>query len=703
LAIGPPYDGAIDVSQRSRRCVPRRPALHRFIGARPWRRGLGAAALLGGVAGGVLVAGVAAAPPAGAYPTSTVNFSGHGWGHGIGMGQWGALGYAVGQDGGAGNWTWSQIVTHYYAGTSLSALSGSQDATNVRIAMTENNGNNVVVTAPEGVEVPGGGTAAAVMFAASNGTWTVSTSAAQGCQGPWADPSYGLTNPSTSGVGGGTVTLCVTGGNVTMDGSVTATYNSAGAARTVNTLPLETYVADTVPGESPSSWATLGGPGPQGQYWGFQELEAQAVAVRSYVMSDLGGYGGYADTCDLECQTYRGTAYVTAVSIAAATDTKGMVMEEPDGDVAVTEYSASTGGYTTGAQFPIVVDAGDAICVPGACNPNHSWQASVPVSTIETDWPTIGSLSAINVTSRNGYGAWGGRVNSLEVVGTDGTVQLTGSEFSDTVGLNSDWFVVTSQPTGGISGYWLVGADGGIFNFGGAGFYGSMGGVTLVEPVVGMSPTHDDAGYWEAAADGGVFSFGDARFFGSMGGHPLNEPVVGMAPTPDGGGYWLVAGDGGVFSFGDARFFGSTGSLHLNAPVVGMAPTPDGGGYWLVAADGGIFSYGDAHFFGSAGSLVLNAPITGMAPTADGGGYWLVAGDGGVLTYGDAAFEGSASGTSDGPGTVALLPTTTSQGYVLLTASGHALNFGDAPQFGDLTTLFSSYSGHIVGGAASTG
>ena len=85
-------------------------------------------------------------------------------------------------------------------------------------------------------------------------------------------------------------------------------YNSTSQARSVNTLPLEQYVADTVPGESPSGWASLGGAGPQGMNWGFQELEAQAVAVRSYVLANLGGYGGYADTCDLTCQTYRGTS-----------------------------------------------------------------------------------------------------------------------------------------------------------------------------------------------------------------------------------------------------------------------------------------------------------------------------------------------------------------------------------------------------------
>jgi hypothetical protein len=52
------------------------------------------------------------------------------------------------------------------------------------------------------------------------------------------------------------------------------------------------------------------------------------------------------------------------------------------------------------------------------------------------------------------------------------------------------------------------------------------------------------------AADGGIFSFGDATFYGSTGGTPLNRPIVGMTAVPSGGvGYWLVAADGGVFPF----------------------------------------------------------------------------------------------------------------------------------------------------------
>jgi hypothetical protein len=78
-------------------------------------------------------------------------------------------------------------------------------------------------------------------------------------------------------------------------------------------------------------------------------------------------------------------------------------------------------------------------------------------------------------------------------------------------------------------------------------------------PVVGLAATADGAGYWLVAADGGIFSYGDAHFYGSTGGLHLNAPIVGMAATPDGGGYWLVAGDGGIFNYGFARFLGPLG------------------------------------------------------------------------------------------------------------------------------------------------
>jgi hypothetical protein len=251
-------------------------------------------------------------------------------------------------------------------------------------------------------------------------------------------------------------------------------------------------------------------------------------------------------------------------------------------------------------------------------------------------------------------------------------------------------------------GYWLVGADGGVFSFG-APFYGSGVGPagacdfspqapSTLDPTQGcdaIASTPSGNGYWilnifrEATAfgqagqplqvgctslngatgswtglassptgngffltssNGGVEGCGDAVPSGGLTATTLNAAVVGIAATPDGKGYWLVGADGGVFSFGDASFQGSMGGTRLNAPVVGIAATPDGKGYWLVARDGGVFAFGDASFYGSMGGTRLNAPVVGIAATPDGRGYWLAAADGGVFSFGSAPFQGSMGG-----------------------------------------------------------
>ena len=158
---------------------------------------------------------------------------------------------------------------------------------------------------------------------------------------------------------------------------------------------------------------------------------------------------------------------------------------------------------------------------------------------------------------------------------------------------------------------------------------------------VGMVRTPSGKGGWVAAADGGVITFGDAGFYGSMGGTRLNQPIVGIGTTPTGHGYWLVARDGGIFGFGDARFYGSTGNIRLRKPVVAMASSPTGRGYWLVASDGGIFGFGDAHFYGSTGGAPPDWPVVGMAASPDGRGYWLVTLIGQVYSFGQAPFRGN--------------------------------------------------------------
>ena len=153
-------------------------------------------------------------------------------------------------------------------------------------------------------------------------------------------------------------------------------------------------------------------------------------------------------------------------------------------------------------------------------------------------------------------------------------------------GLQSNWFAVTSQASGGIGGYWLAAADGGVFSFGDAGFHGSAGNIRLVKPVVGMAATPDDGGYWLVARRRRACSpTATPPSTARPGTSARDKPVVGMAPTPDGGGYWLVASDGGVFSYGDAAFHGSMGKIQLDAPVVGMAAHARR--RWLLAGGGG--------------------------------------------------------------------------------------------------------------------
>lgn len=69
--------------------------------------------------------------------------------------------------------------------------------------------------------------------------------------------------------------------------------------------------------------------------------------------------------------------------------------------------------------------------------------------------------------------------------------------------------------------------------------------------------TPSGRGYWVCGSDGGVFTYGDAGFYGSLGNVALAAPIVGMAATPSGRGYWLLGKDGGVFTFGDAAFYGA--------------------------------------------------------------------------------------------------------------------------------------------------
>jgi hypothetical protein len=251
---------------------------------------------------------------------------------------------------------------------------------------------------------------------------------------------------------------------------------------------------------------------------------------------------------------------------------------------------------------------------------------------------------------------------------------------------------ISATMNGDCSGYWITSPAGVVNGVGGAALLGgynsldqgiSAGGATppINGTVVGIARTPDSKGYWLAASDGGIFAFGDAAFYGSMGGTHLNQPIVGITATSDGRGYWLAASDGGIFAFGDAAFYGSMGDTHFNQPIVGITATSDGRGYWLVASDGGVFAFGDAAFRGSLGGVPLNKPIVAVAGDPDGSGYWLVAADGGVFAFG-APFLGSLGGTTLSAPVVGLSPSPVGAGYYLLGADSAVYAFRNARYLG---------------------
>ena len=673
-----------------------------------------AAALVASAAtlSGLFAIGIAAAPAAGAFPGPTVDLVGHGFGHGRGMGQFGALGYAE------KGWTYQRILDHYYGGTKMGTAPGGD----ITVQLTKFDGVDLIVQQEKGhlhtSAAPG---AFSALLARKTGpnlfTVFVGTDCSGG-PGGWQPLAANVPGPVTFSPDDPTtddrsemLQACELGGTrrwlrgqlLAVEGTDSANTTTS---RAVNKVALEGYVKGVVPRESPASWGTLSGG------LGLQALRAQAVAARSYALAERRSL--WAQTCDTQsCQVYGGRATQDAsgtftdleasTSNQAVDDTSGQVrVFTADGSIARTEFSSSTGGYTAGGTFPAVPDDGDSVDL----NPSATWTAKIPVDVLEGAHPEIGTLLSVDVTKRNGLGDMGGRAVEVVLRGTRGKATLSGNDlrglyaYSSSTrpqGLRSDWFRVVNNPSGGLSGYWVAAPDGGIFSFGEARFYGSTGNIKLNQPILGLAATPTGQGYWLVASDGGIFNFGDARFYGSTGALTLNKPVVGMAPTAGGSGYWLVASDGGIFSYGDAAFYGSTGAIKLNKPVVGMAPTPSGKGYWLVASDGGIFSFGDAAFYGSTGAIKLNKPVVGMAPTPSGKGYWLLASDGGLFSFGDAAYFGSLPGSGVSSPAVAMRPTKTGGGYLIVTATGAVASFGDGPVLGGVPDAVPGYKGGVAG------
>jgi len=372
---------------------------------------------------------------AGAIPlpgNATIRFPGHGWGHGRGMGQYGAKGMA---DRGV---AYQDILKHYYAGISFATRAPET----VRVLLQTS--SDVLVTS-----------AAAFTATSGSANWS-STSAQPYLRVTQANGTYTLWSGASSSRSGTWTKLAGTSASIVFKpgtqmlqfvqpsgtfryyrGSITAIASGSSSVVAINVLPLEQYLAGVVPREMPASWPA-------------EALRAQAIAARSYTVNKkLRATGSYDICTTTSCQVYGGYAYKTSAtstptvleqsaSTSALNATAGRVMTV-GGTPILAEYSSSTGGHsapgTVSYESP-VPDPDDSV------SPNHNWTVAATASAIEKQWPSIGRLIALTVTKRDGYGDWGGRVLQLNVVGTTATQTVSGSTLASALGLKTDYFTI---------------------------------------------------------------------------------------------------------------------------------------------------------------------------------------------------------------------------------------------------------------------
>jgi SpoIID/LytB domain protein len=444
-----------------------------------------------------------------ANPTS-LRVNGRGYGHGRGLGQWGAYGYAT-QLG----WSYRQILEHFYGGTAAGGIS-PQSAIGVRLSAMDNKalivqhakgrlytaiGGQGTFTPPAVVQAAGAtpssapvdrqvavatpeitapavgasppvpveaagvplftGAKAAIKIELVAGGIVVSDG--PGCAGPWTprpivvtgsltvspgppDPAASANDPNEL------LQICTGKTRRAYRGDLLTTDGKPGQ-RTVNLVAVDAYLRSVVPAEISPSWAKAG----------IEAVKAQAVAARSYAAAEK--RTGFANTCDtISCQVYRGageyaanekfTAFEDPRTDRAVAETANEIRIKPKTGAPVrTEFSASTGGHTAGGDFPAVSDDGDVV----TGNPNHSWSVTLPATQLGAG-AKLGEFVSGEVTARDGFGEDGGRAKTVVLKFTKGSLKLSGIEFMSKYKLKSSWFSFGSPATASTPDTTIAGA-----------------------------------------------------------------------------------------------------------------------------------------------------------------------------------------------------------------------------------------------------
>jgi stage II sporulation protein D len=359
---------------------------------------------------------VLAAAPA-ARAAAIFQIDGAGNGHGIGMSQYGAEGYALH---GA---SYRAILAHYYQGTGLGQVDPNQLVRVLLATGPASFSGATTASAPGAKPTP----------LTAGSTYSVRVLAG-GELGLFTQAGRKLA--AFSGV-----PLSVSGtGPLTLAGL--GQYRGGfefrdvgGAVQTVNAVGVDDYVRGVVAAEMPANWAPAA-------------LEAQAVAARTYALTSQVGGDGYQLYPDTRSQMYGGVTAETPSTDAAVAATSGQIVTY-NGAPAITYFFASSGGYTESIQNVWLGAAPEPWLrgVPdpyddAAGNPYYRWSRRYWLAAARGRLGSlvVGALRGVLVTQRG----VSPRVMDAEVLGSAGTSAVSGSELEQLFGLPSTYMRFTT-------------------------------------------------------------------------------------------------------------------------------------------------------------------------------------------------------------------------------------------------------------------
>jgi stage II sporulation protein D len=366
----------------------------------------------------VVVAGLAAAP---AHADVVVN--GRGWGHGIGLSQYGAYGYASleGRD-----HAW--ILGHYYTGTQLARVNTGS----IRVLLRRTRKPKLC-----GVSRVRDARHRSVRLSERR-NYQLSTIG--GGRIRITDTTKHRTRarltPPLSVTGGGRWCLRGTADNGVRNGDYRgrATIVPDGRALlVVNRVAVESYLRGVVPAEMPASWPA-------------EALAAQADIARSYALRSRSSSGSYDVYADTRSQMYGGLDREVASTNAAVAATRGEVVTY-GGEVAQTFFFSTSGGTTAnneevwgGTPIPYLRAVDDP---HDDLSPYHTWTVTFTDGQARSKLKPlgVGRFEDMQVIARTSTG----RAATVEVTGADGAIDVPAARIQALLGLRSTWFSVTEE------------------------------------------------------------------------------------------------------------------------------------------------------------------------------------------------------------------------------------------------------------------